>query len=85
MRYVDENERGTTTSLQRQTGSVLGSSSRTLDRNESEKKCKINIYGYCNIGGICLSARWFYTRVIRINFPTQVYVYYVYIYIGLLA
>jgi len=74
---ADEIERGTTTSLQRQTGSGLGSSSRTLDRNESEKKCKINIYGYYNIGGICLPVRWLYTRVIRINFPTQVPVYYV--------
>jgi len=39
MRYVDENERGTTTSLQRQTGSVLGSSSRT----PTEMKVKKNV------------------------------------------
>lgn len=65
------------TSLQRQTGTGLGSSSRTLDRNESEKKCKINIYGYYNIEGICLSVRWLYTRVIRINFPTRASVYYI--------
>lgn len=82
---ADENERGTTTSLQHQTGSGLGSSSRTLDRNESEKKCKINIYGYYNIGGICLPVRWLYTRVIRINFPTQAPVYYIIMYLYRLA
>jgi len=77
---ADENERVTATRLQRQTGSGLGSRSRTLDRNESEQKCKINIYGYYNIRSIYLPVRWLYTRVIRINFPTQAPVYLMYLY-----